>query len=53
MRAVNIKWRDDNQNPNLPSEVELPDLVDGDFYDAAEWLSDEYGYLVESYDIEE
>lgn len=66
MRAINIKWDiDDNipfgaipnlpteeEIPNLPTEVEIPNEIT-DLDDAVDWLSDEYGYCVESFEIEE
>ena len=51
MKAINIKWRD-GENVDLPTEVELPDYIETS-YDIEEWLFDGYGYIVESYDIED
>lgn len=51
--ACNIKWETDGQDVNLPKEVELPDEIDVDAIGEVEdYLSDEYGYLVNSFSIE-
>lgn len=51
--ACNIKWETDGQDVNLPEEVELPDEIDVDAIGEVEdYLSDEYGYLVNSFNIE-
>lgn len=51
--ACNIKWETDGQGVDLPEEVELPDEIDVDAIGEVEdYLSDEYGYLVKSFDIE-
>jgi hypothetical protein len=56
MKATNIKWDmvDDCLEYNIdecdvPTEVEIPEGVSED--DIADYLSDEYGFLVESFDI--
>lgn len=56
MRAVNIKWdttdsvwEHNNEPVDLPSEVYIPAEVSKD--DVADYLSDEYGFCVESFDI--
>lgn len=57
MKAVNINWdidRDDyinlaEQDMLPPTEVELPDDIQDD--DIADWLSDNYGWCVNSFDI--
>lgn len=58
MKAVNIDWdidRDDyinlsEQDMLPPTEVELPgDMIDPD--DIVDYLSDEYGWCVNSFDI--
>lgn len=62
MRAINIGWdiTDDDLTKNeqedilagLPTEVEIPDdLYDED--DISDWLSDEYGYCHNGFEIEE
>ena len=56
MRAINIKWdlKDDCLEYNIdecdvPNEVEIPDGIG--MYEIADYLSDEYGFLVISFDI--
>lgn len=50
--AYNIKWETDGQDVDLPVEVELPDEIDVDAIGEVEdYLSDEYGYLVNSFEI--
>ena len=58
MKATNIKWdcKDDVLEYNidecdLPTEVELPNNID--VFDVADYLSDEYGFLVISFDFVE
>ena len=51
MKALNIKWETDGYCPELPEEVEIPDNVDEDC--VADYLSDTYGWLVETFDIAE
>lgn len=62
MRATNIEWdvTDDDLTKEeqedafaeLPTEVEIPDdLYDED--DISDWLSDEYGYCHNGFEIEE
>lgn len=56
--ATNIKWdidedvtfeNEENDNlPNLPTRVEIPSYIDEEFI--ADYLSDEYGFLVNWYD---
>ena len=58
MKAVNIDWcldNDDYINLNEqdilpPTEVDIPYGVEED--DVVDYLSDEYGYLVNSFEIE-
>ena len=57
MRAINIKWDIEDSIeidaiPSLPTEVEIPSEIT-DLDDAVDWLSDEYGYCIESFEIEE
>ena len=49
MLVVNIAWSVDETEDleELPVEVEVPDEVDEE--DIADWLSDQYGYLIESF----
>ena len=62
MRAINIEWdiTDDDLTKEeqedvlaeLPTEVEIPDdLEDED--EISDWLSDEYGYCHNGFEIEE
>ena len=53
--ATNIKWDIDFEDTlydlDLPTRVVLPDDIDDD--DIADLLSDDYGYYVETFCIEE
>ena len=52
MKAINIDWDTDGEKVSLPSEVELPDsTISEDGQDPADFLSDEYGWCVNSFDI--
>ena len=54
MRALNIKWDTDGNTDvlnELPSEVEIPYGIEED--EVCDYLSDEYGYCVFGFDIEE
>lgn len=51
-KAYNIDWETDGQDVDLPVEVELPEDIDTDAIGEVEdYLSDEYGYLVNSFEI--
>lgn len=59
--ATNIVWdvedvsfvfEDENVELNLPTRVEIPSDISDD-YDITDYLSDEYGFLVCCYDVEE
>ena len=39
-----VDWETDGEEVRLPSVVEVPDDISLD--DVADWLSDEYGWLV-------
>lgn len=56
MRVYNIDWETDGYDVDLPKEVELPKevLEEEDFtpHCIADYLSDEYGFLVNSFDYE-
>jgi hypothetical protein len=53
MKAVDIIWETDGEEIDLPTEVELPSDFERDDEDAiTDYLSDEYGWLVISYEIE-
>ncbi len=49
MLVFNIVWSVDETEDleELPVQVEVPDEVDEE--DIADWLSDQYGYLIESF----
>ena len=54
MRAMNIKWDTDGNIDvlnELPNEVEIPYDIEED--EICNYLSDEYGYCVFGFDIEE
>ena len=63
MKAVNIKWDTDGDMElleELPTEVEIPDnLIDDDedfdedyyYSDISDWLSDEYGFCHNGFDL--
>ena len=50
MKAINIKWDTDDQVIDLPTEVEIPEGYSED--EVADYLSDEYGYCVFNFDID-
>ena len=50
MKAINIQWDTDDQVVDLPTEVEIPEGYSED--DVADYLSDEYGYCVFNFDID-
>lgn len=50
MRVYNIDWETDGEVVTLPTEVDVPNDIDE--YDIADYLSDEYGWLVNSFEIE-
>ena len=49
MLVFNIVWSVDETEDleELPVQVEVPDELDEE--DIADWLSDQYGYLIESF----
>lgn len=50
--AVNIKWDTDGEDIEyLPERVSIPFFMDDD--EIADYLSDEYGYCVFGFDIEQ
>ena len=56
MKAINIIWDTDGEEiDGLPTEMEFPDeLFDGGYDDdIADYLSDQTGWCVESFDIED
>ena len=53
MKVINIVWETDGvsvKELNLPIEVNVPENIDTE--NIANFLSDEYGYLVKSFEIE-
>ena len=53
MKAIDIIWETDGEEIDLPTEVDLPSSIESDDEDAiTDYLSDEYGWLVISYEIE-
>ena len=51
MKVTNIVWDTDGcsaEELGLPTEVEVPSDIDE--YDVVDYLSDEYGFLIESLD---
>ena len=51
-KAYDIDWETDGQDVDLPEEVELPEDIDTDeIGEVEDYLSDEYGYLVNSFEI--
>ena len=49
MKAINIKWATDGEDVQLPSEIVIPSNIDEDM--VTDYLSDETGWLVESFNI--
>lgn len=49
--VVNIQWDTNGEDVNLPTQVEIPFYMDGD--DIAGMLSDEYGFCVLGFNIEQ
>jgi predicted metal-dependent hydrolase len=44
---VIVNWETDNEKVDLPEKVEVPDNISEE--EIADWLSDKYGWLVNSY----
>jgi|ETNvirnome_2_300_1030623.scaffolds.fasta_scaffold06857_7 hypothetical protein len=51
IKAIGIKWETDGNNVDLPDEVKLPNYIIENEYDIADYLSSQYGWLVESYSL--
>jgi hypothetical protein len=49
--AINIQWDTDGEEVNLPERVEIPFNVSDD--EIADMLSDEYGFCVFGFNIEQ
>lgn len=56
IRVYNIEWDTDGEYiPELPTEVELDDYIDGEYIeddDVADVLSDMYGWCIFNLEIE-
>jgi len=50
MKVTNIIWETDGEDVELPNEMEIPNSVDEE--EIADYLSDETGWLVNSFKIE-
>ena len=50
MKAINIIWETDGEDIELPTEMEIPSVVR--VGSVADYLSDETGWLVKSYNVE-
>ena len=50
-QATNIDWETDGQEVDLPKTVEVPDDLDAD--EIADYLSDEHGFLVNTFQIKD
>ena len=49
MKVTNIKWETDGEVVDLPTEVEVDDNMSDD--EVADFLSDEYGWLVNGFSL--
>ena len=49
MKVTNIKWETDGEVVDLPTEVEVDDKMSDD--EVADYLSDEYGWLVNGFSL--
>ena len=49
MIVSKIKWETDGEVVDLPNEVEVPDDLEDD--EIADFLSDKYGWLVDSFSV--
>jgi len=52
-KAYNIKWETDGQKVSLPKSVVIPNevMAEDDEVAVANYLSDQYGFLVISLDV--
>lgn len=50
MKVTNIIWETDGEDVELPNEMEIPSSVDEE--EIADYLSDETGWLVNSFRVE-
>ena len=57
VNVTNIKWVTDGYDPDLPTELEIPErFIDEDGVDedaVSDWLSDTFGWLHDGFRIEE
>jgi hypothetical protein len=51
MLVTDIVWDTDGEKVELPTEVEIPNDIEED--EIADYLSDEYGWCVESFNVNE
>lgn len=51
MQVTNIKWETGVYKIDLPTEAEVPDYLVDDYDGIADFLSDTYGWLVESFSL--
>lgn len=50
MMVIDVTWETDGEDVDLPEKVELPEGMDPeDNEKVCEWLSSEYGWLVQGY----
>ena len=49
MLVTDIVWDTDGENVELPTEVEIPNDIEED--EIADYLSDEYGWCIESFNV--
>lgn len=52
MKVTNIKWATGVYKIDLPTEVEVPNYLVGDDDGIADFLSDTYGWDVESFSLQ-
>jgi hypothetical protein len=50
MLITDITWVTDGEDVTMPTEVEVPNDLDEE--EIADYLSDEYGFLIDSFCIE-
>ena len=51
MKAINIEWDIDNEEVDLPTEMEIPTKIENDEEEISDWLSDETGFCHKGFDI--
>lgn len=49
LKITNIDWDTDNEEVDLPEEVDIQEDIGVD--DAADWLSDHYGFCVYGFSV--